>query len=363
MTGSPDKTQKDAHIFRAQADSVALNEERLAGYLGSIGFPLDRSEPIRQFGTGLANINYRLTAGGRRLVLRRPPDGDLPPGAHDMAREHRILSRLWRALPLAPECVHLCEDRSVIGVPFQLIDYRPGLVIKGDDRRPFEGRPDIAAQTGRMLVETLIAIHRVDTTAIGLDTLGKPEGFIARAIKGWRGRADRLELAPATRQLCGEIGDWLAAQTVRPRAPTLLHSDFKLDNLIVEPATLAPVAIVDWDMGTRGDPLFDLATMLSYWVEPGDPRCMADLKQMPTAAPGFPTRNEIVAFYAKATGVDVSDYPVLRVLAMYKLAIVLLQLDALYRRGAAKGADYARLADVAFELLEFTRDVAQARAA
>jgi aminoglycoside phosphotransferase (APT) family kinase protein len=363
MTGASGTEKADAHVFRAQADSVPIDEERLARYLAAAGLPLDRSEPIRQFGTGLANINYRLTAGDRRLVLRRPPDGDLPPGAHDMAREHRILSRLWHALPLAPECVHLCEDRSVIGVPFQLIEYRPGLVIKGDDRRPFEASPDVAARTGRMLVETLIAIHRVDTAAIGLEDLGKPEGFIARAIKGWRGRADRLDVAPTVRQLTGEIGDWLASQSVRPRTPTLLHSDFKLDNLIVEPGTLAPVAIVDWDMGTRGDPLFDLATMLSYWVEPGDPRCMFDLKQMPTAALGFPTRSEVVELYAKAMGVDVSDYPVLRVLAMYKLAVVLLQLDALYRRGAAKGADYAHLAGVAYELLEFTREVARGRKA
>jgi aminoglycoside phosphotransferase (APT) family kinase protein len=149
---------------------------------------------------------------------------------------------------------------------------------------------------------------------------------------------------------------------VRTRAPTLLHSDFKLDNLIVHPETLAPVAIVDWDMGTRGDPLFDLATLLSYWAEPGDPACMHDMKQLPTAAPGFPARNEVVAAYARATGADVSDYPVLRVLAMFKLAVVLLQLDALWRRGAAKGADYASLSRIAGELLAFAWDVARGRA-
>jgi aminoglycoside phosphotransferase (APT) family kinase protein len=362
MTGAP-KGGMDAHIFRAAADSVALDIERLAGYLRLVGLPLDSTEPIRQFGTGLANINYRLTAGGRRLVLRRPPDGDLPPGAHDMAREYRILSRLWRALPLAPECVHLCEDRSVIGVPFQLIDYRPGLVIKGDDRSRFEGHPEVAANVGRMLVDMLAAIHRVDTAAIGLDDLGKPDGFIARAIKGWSGRADRLDLAPNVRRMTTEVSEWIGRQTVRQRAPTLLHSDFKLDNVIVDPGTLAPVAIVDWDMGTRGDPLFDLATMLSYWVEPGDPRCMHDMKQMPTAAPGFQSRHEVVALYAKVTGADVSDFPALRVLAMFKLAVVLLQLDALYRRGAAKGTDYAHLAGVAAGLLEFTLDVAHGRAA
>jgi aminoglycoside phosphotransferase (APT) family kinase protein len=352
----------DAHVFRAAADSAPLDRARLAAYLESVRLPLDPDEPIRQFGTGLANINYRLTAGGRRLVLRRPPGGELPPGAHDMAREHRILSRLWRVHPLAPESLHLCEDKSVIGVPFQLIDYRPGLVIKGDDQSRFAGRPDVARATSVMLIETLVSVHRVDCAAIGLDTLGKPEGFIARAIKGWVGRGARLDVAPTTARLLSEIGGWLERQPVQTRAPVLLHSDFKLDNMIVHPETLAPVAIVDWDMGTRGDPLFDLATLLSYWTEPGDPPCMHALRQMPTAAPGFASRQEIVAAYAGAMDVDVSDWPVLRVLAMLKLAVVLLQLFALYQRGAAKGSDYAGLDQVATELLAYATDVAHARA-
>ena len=353
---------RDAHVFRAVAETSAIDAARLGAYLQHIGMALDTTEPIRQFGTGLANINYRLTAGGRRLVLRRPPDGDLPPGAHDMAREHGILSRLWQALPLAPESVHLCQDKTVIGVPFQLIDYRPGLVIKGDDTSQFAGKPEIAARTGRMLVETLVAIHKVDVASVGLQDLGKPEGFVARGIKGWRGRAERLAPPGETGQLCREIGAWLAVQPVRERPAVLLHSDFKLDNLIVDPDTLAPRAIVDWDMGTRGDPLFDLATMLSYWVEPGDPDVMHDLKQMPTAAPGFQTRTEIVADYARLTSTDVSDFQVFRVLAMYKLAVVLLQLHALWQRGAAKGDDYARLDRIALGLLQLTHDVAQGRA-
>ncbi len=351
----------DAHVFKAAADSAPIDRAQLAAYLARVGLPLDANQPIEQFGTGMANINYRLTAGGQRLVLRRPPGGELPPGAHDMAREHRILARLWQALPLAPRSLHLCEDRAVIGVPFQLIAYRPGLVIKGDDRRHFAGRPDVARRTGEMLVATLVAVHRVDATAVGLADLGKPEGFVARAIKGWQGRAERLELAPQVRTLAAKIAAWLGRQSVRQRPATLLHSDFKLDNLIVNPQTLDPVAIVDWDMGTRGDPLFDLATMLSYWAEVGDPACMADMKQLPTAAPGFQTRNEIVAAYARLTGADVSDYPVFRVLAMFKLAVVLLQLHALWVRGAAKGDDYAGMARIATELLEFARDVTQGK--
>ena len=348
----------DAHVFRAAAETLPIDRGRLAAYLASVGLPLDAQAPIRQFGTGMANINYRLVAGGRSMVLRRPPDGDLPPGAHDMAREHRILSRLWQAFPLAPRSFHLCADRTVLGVPFQLIDYRAGLVVKGDDQSRFAGRPDIAAATGRMLVDTLVALHRVDAAAVGLADLGRPEGFVARAVAGWRGRAERLELAPNTRRLAGEIAAWLGGQSTRAREPVLLHSDFKLDNMILDPATLAPVAVVDWDMGTRGDPLFDLATLLSYWTEAGDPPVMHALRQLPTAAPGFLSRGEVVAAYARATGTDVSDFPVLRVLALFKLAVVLLQLHALWARGAARGDDYAALDGVARDLLLLARDAA-----
>ncbi len=352
---------RDAHVFRDAGEATPLDIATLSAYLAGIGLPLDPVMQPRQFGTGLANINYRLRAGDRDLVLRRPPGGNLPPGAHDMAREHRILSRLWQALPLAPRSLHLCEDRVVIGVPFQLIEYRPGLVIKGDDRSRFEDRPDLARRMGQMLVETLVAIHGVDTSAIGLDGLGKPEGFVARGAQGWLGRAERLEIATVT-ALAREIGDWIVRQPLKDRRPILLHSDFKLDNLIVDPDTLAPVAIVDWDMGTRGDPLFDLATLLSYWVEPGDIAALHAIKQMPSAAPGFPTRAEVVAEYAKLTGTDVSDYPVLRVLCLMKLAVVLLQLHALWKRGAAKGHDYADLDRHGTDLLVLASDVAMGRA-
>jgi aminoglycoside phosphotransferase (APT) family kinase protein len=353
----------DAHEFRDAASTTPIDRARLAAHLAGVGLPLDAATPIRQFASGFANINYLLRAGGRPLVLRRPPSGELPPGAHDMAREHRILSRLWKALPLAPESVHLCEDRAVIGVPFQLIEYRPGVVLKGSDTAPFAGRPEVAARVGAMLVETLGAVHAVEPAAVGLETLGKPAGFVARQIEGWIGRARRIgEQQPTVNALADEIGRWLAAARLGERPATLLHSDFKLDNLILDPATLAPRAIVDWDMGTRGDPLFDLATMTSYWTEPGDPACMHRMEQMPTAMAGFPTRAEVVAAYGRATGRDVSDWPAMRVLAQFKLAVVFLQLEALNRRGENRNPRFAHLDGLGEELLLFTRDVATGRA-
>ncbi len=351
--------ETDAHQFKSENETHPIDAEKLADYLTTVGLHLNREIPIQQFATGLANINYRLAVDARLMVLRRPPPGDLPPGAHDMTREHRVLSRLHEVHPLAPQSLHLCQDTTILGVPFQIIEYRPGTVIKGDDSTLLQDHPDRCQRLGEMLVETLTSVHQVDVAKIGLQDFGKPDGFIARGIKGWRTRAERLKPAASTLSLAVELGDWLANQTINDRAPTLLHSDMKLDNLILDSTTLEPTAIVDWDMSTRGDPLFDLATMLSYWTEADDPECMHRLAQMPTKLPGFPSRSDVFEMYATNTGIDVSDFNVFRVLAMYKLAVVFLQLFALYGPGAKADPRYADFDRLGEELFLFARDVAR----
>lgn len=347
----------DAHVFRSARDTHRIDAIRLGDYLATVGMTLDMSQEIQQFATGLANINYRLRVDDRDVVLRRPPDGDLPPGAHDMKREHRVLAKLSKVFPPAPDSMHLCEDVSVIGVPFQIMEYRPGRVIKGDDRSFIGGDAKRAARTGEMLVNAMTALHDIDAARADLADFGRPEGFVARAVKGWRARAERLEPQGDMLRLTQEIGVWLGAQTTQTRTPTLLHCDLKLDNCILDPDTLELRAIVDWDMGTRGDPLFDLATMTSYWTEADDPQCMHQMAQMPTAAPGFQSRNEIVALYADATGRDVSDFHVFRVLCMFKLATVFHQLFATYGRGPDAREAYLGFDQLAHDMYAFTHAV------
>ncbi len=368
MTADPKSTGADptapanTALPGGEPAHAADDFDRLAAYLHGLGLPLDPTRPPHRFPAGLANINILIHAGGRPLVLRRPPPGDLPPGAHDMAREHRVLSRLGKAFPLAPTSLHLCADTTILGVPFQLIEYRPGIVIKGDDTSRLHGHPGRCAALGETMVATLAALHAVDPGAVGLDSLGKPDGFAARQVAGWRDRGQRIvEGEDAT--AIGSIAGWLEARPPAPRAPRLLHGDFKLDNMILDAATLTPTAVVDWDMATRGDPLFDLATLLSYWTEPRDPPVMHRMAQMPTAAPGFPTRAEVAARYARLTGLDLDDLPFFRVLAMLKLAVVFFQLNLLYRKGQTADPRYAAFDMLARDLLAFTNDIAAGRAA
>ena len=312
------------------------------------------SEPPTRFSSGLANRNYLIHLASGPAVLRRPPPGPLPPGAHDMAREHRILSVLPDALPAAPRSLHLCEDKAVMGVPFQILEYREGRVIRAT-------LPEDLAMGGPTLSETMLttlaSIHAVDTTALGLDTLGRPEGYLSRQLNGWRRRGAAATEDAATLEHLEDLSTWLEANAVHDGPPTLLHGDFKLDNLIVDPATLQPTAIVDWDQGTRGDPLFDLATLLSYWTEPTDPPEMHALQQMPTATPGFLTREQAATRYAILTGRDLSNFRFHRVLALLKLSVIFLQLGALSRTGATTDPRYAAFENVGAGVLRFAQTV------
>lgn len=346
-----------APVFAPPETTVSLDRGRLAAYLAGQGLHYDPDEPLRQFAGGLANRNYLVTIDGGPAVLRRPPDGALPPGAHDMRRENHILARLSKALPFVPNGLHYCADREVIGAPFQLIEYRSGLVVRGDDMSALADRPEAASRLSAVMIETLSELHEVDPEAVGLGDLGKPAGFLDRAVAGWakRGLA-ATEGTPGARRV-EEVARRLARCRFGERAPVLLNCDFKLDNMILDPATLAPNAVVDWDMGTRGDPLFDLATTLSYWAEPGDPDCMLRLGQMPTTKPGFWTRREAAERYAALTGRATDDLPALLVLTRLKLAIIFLQLHKQWVGGAVTDPRYEGFGRLGADLLDHAADL------
>jgi aminoglycoside phosphotransferase (APT) family kinase protein len=221
--------------------------------------------------------------------------------------------------------------------------------------------PGIGQKLGAMLVDVLVGIHAIDLDGAGLGGFGKPEGFLARATAGWR---QRLMIASddAPPKAALAVANWLEANRVPDRPPTLIHNDFKLDNVLLDPTTLEPVGVIDWDQGTRADPLFDLATLLSYWAEPGDPPAMLNLEQMPTAGHGFPRRREVLAAYARQSGRDVSNILFHRVLAMLKLGVIFQQIYARYRRGESTDERYARFGPIVDGLFEFAHEIARQRA-
>lgn len=346
--------------FRPPETTIAQDWAALSRHLAAHGLSFDPQPPPRQFAGGFGNLNYLLTVDGASWVLRRPPLGPIPPGANDMAREYRVLSALAGAFPLAPRALHFSSDPAVIGAPFILLEYRPGLIIR--EHLPAGVDAHAAGpKLSHMLVEVLARLHAIDPAAVGLGDFGKPDGFLARAVDGWAKRAAIAGDGEAPKAARAVI-DWLRAAPVPKGDVTLLHNDFKLDNVILDPASLAPLAVVDWDMGSRGDPLFDLTTMLSYWTEASDPPCMHEVRQMPSAEPGFMTRHELIETYARLSGRDVSQIRFHRILTMFKTSIVYLQLGAQWRRGATNDPRFERFTQLGLDLMDFTNEIVARRA-
>ena len=295
---------------------------------------------VRQFPSGASNLTYLVRIGDWEGVLRRPPLGPVPPKAHDMGRESNVLLKLHEAYPLAPRPYFLCEDESVMGAPFYLMERREGIVV--DDSFPdgIEPTEELCRGLSRTVADTLVELHAVDWREAGLGELGRPEGFLERQVKGWIGRYDKAktdeipEVEPLT--------NWLVRDVPESPPATIIHNDYKLNNLVLNPSDLTEVrAVLDWEMATIGDPLFDLAVSLSYWVEAGDSQELKEVLPTVTDAPGFMTRKEFVDYYAEKSGRDLSEMPWYVVFGYFKLAAILQQIYARWHNGQTKDDRFA----------------------
>ncbi len=336
----------------------------LQRYLGSLGHEFNAEPVPRQFVGGFGNLNFLIRMDGESCVLRRPPHGPLPPGANDMVREFKVTSRLWRKFPLAPRGILLCEDSAVLGAPFLIMQYRPGAIIQ------MEVPEFLHSKTWRlseMVVEVLVEFQSVDPSSVELENLGRPEGFLERAVRGWVKRfhvaAEDVYRDRASPASASEIIRWLERQPVPSAGHTLLHNDFKLNNIVLDREDLTrPIALLDWDMCTLGDPLFDFATLLSYWVEPTDPPALNKVGQMPTStSPGWMSREDVADCYAKISGRDLSDIHYYRVLTAFKHCIIFMQIYARFCRGTTTDPRIAELGPALDSLFEFTHDIVKKR--
>jgi aminoglycoside phosphotransferase (APT) family kinase protein len=295
---------------------------------------------IRQFPAGASNLTYFIRLGDWEGVLRRPPHGPLPPRAHDVLREARLLARIQPVFPLAPCPYVLCDDPTILGVPFYVMERKRGLVLDAAFPTGTVIDEPLRSRLSRTAVETLAAIHRIDWRGAGLEEFGHPEGFLDRQVRGWidryaRARTDDVPAAD-------NLSRWLADHIPPSPPPTLIHYDFKLNNLMVaeeEPAR--PVGVLDWEMAAIGDPLLDLAVFLSYWVQPDDPEEMRTLLPTITTQPGFLGRSALMQLYAAHTGADLSSMHFYLTFARFKLAGIVQQIYARWKRGQTKDERFA----------------------
>ena len=330
-----------------------LDWERLEAYLRrELGLSTDSSMEVEQFPGGHSNLTYGIRFGEKELVLRRPPFGPVPARAHDMARECRLLEAVHPHFPLAPKPVLLCEDTSVIGSVFYLMERRRGIIIRNEEPAGIDQAT--RARISNSVIETLADLHAIDVVANGLETLGKPAGFVARQIKGWSERWDGAKTSEVPEM--DALARWLEARVpADPPRPALVHGDYKLDNVMLAENLDRVVAVLDWEMCALGDPLIDVGIMLCYWVHVAaakDPSISSV-----TTRPGWAERDEILDWYAARSGTSLDGIALYEVFAVFKLAVVIQQIYARYVRGqtddprfGGMGAHVAMLARIATAL-------------
>jgi aminoglycoside phosphotransferase (APT) family kinase protein len=298
---------------------------------------------VRRVGLGQSNLTYLVEVGGQRLVLRRPPPGPLPPSAHDVLREHRVIAGLHGGAVPVPRPVLACADAGVLGAPFYLMEAVDGDAIRFD--LPPAYTPASCRAVGERCVDALAALHGVDPAGTGLHELGRPSGYLARQLRRWRGQ---LELARErdTADL-DAVAEWLEAHLPPDDGPArIVHGDYKLDNLLFSPDGAARLrAVVDWELATLGDPLADLGWLLAFWREAGEPAPILKILPRVTEAPGFPSRAELAARYAAHTDRALPALGFYVTLARWKLAVIVEGHWARHVRGAAGAFDFAYLAE------------------
>jgi aminoglycoside phosphotransferase (APT) family kinase protein len=307
---------------------------------------------LQQFPSGHSNLTYSVTLGHREMVLRRPPFGTKVKSAHDMSREFRVLSKLHHAYPLAPAVLLHCDDERIIGAPFYLMERLRGIILRRDPPSSFPFTPVIARQLSEVFVDNLARLHALDYTAIGLADIGKPEGYLRRQVSGWIERYagskthDFPEVEP--------ISTWMREHMppVDAEAATLIHNDYKHDNIVLLPEKHTEIiGVLDWEMSTIGDPLTDLGTALAYWIDPNDPEELQQLRWGPTTQEGSLSRAGLVERYAKATGRDVAHMSFYLAFARFKVAVIVQQIYYRYHHGLTRDPRFAQMPAVIKALL------------
>jgi aminoglycoside phosphotransferase (APT) family kinase protein len=334
---------------KATRKGEELDTDKLAAFLGG---PVE----VLQFPGGHSNLTYMVRHGGQELVLRRPPFGSKVKSAHDMGREVAVLSKLAPVFDRAPRVIAYEPTGDVLGAPFYLMERRHGVILRGSLPEELASDHAKCARICELLVDTLVDLHAIDYTAAGLGDFGKPAGYIERQVRGWSERytaSQTDDIAAVT-----ESAAWLAAHMPADGPPSLIHNDYKFDNVILDASFTRVVAVLDWEMTTIGDPLMDLGTSLSYWVQPDDPPLFHQSLFGVTSKPGFWSRHDFAKRYFERSGrsgLRPDDLVFYYSFGLFKTAVVLQQIYYRFAKGLTQDPRFAPFIQVVRALAERAR--------
>lgn len=340
---------------RGIREGEQLDEQVVGDWLRAQVPGLEGGCTIRQFPGGSSNLTYHVIVGGREFVLRRPPFGKIAKSAHDMVREARILTRLKPVFPLVPAVAAVCEDESVMGVNFYVMERIKGIILRRDFPKGMTVTPELARRLSESLLDTLIALHGIDYAAAGLSDLGKPEGYVRRQVEGWSRRYTDAMTPDAPD--CTDIMQWLADNQPGEVRHCIVHNDYRFDNVVLDPENPERIiGVLDWEMSTLGDPLMELGTILCTWVEAGDPPVALMSRQQPTNTPGMMTRAEVMDYYCRKTGLSSDRMDFYRVYGMFRMAGIIQQIYYRYFHGQTKDPRFGPLIYYVKHLMDSCRE-------
>jgi aminoglycoside phosphotransferase (APT) family kinase protein len=297
---------------------------------------------VRQYPSGHSNLTYSVRLGSQEMVLRRPPFGSKVKTAHDMGREFRVLSKLHAHYAPAPHALLFCDDASVLGAPFYLMEPIHGIILRRDVPPGVDFSPELARRVSESFLDNLALLHSLDYNAVGLADLGKPQGYLERQVRGWieRYHGSKTHDIPEVET----ISHWIQKHLPASGAAALIHNDYKYDNVVLNPNDLTKIiGVLDWEMCTIGDPLTDLGSALAYWVDASDPPEILETRWGPTTRPGSLTRAQLLQRYAQKTGRDVSEMAFYLVFARFKIAVIVQQIYYRYHQGLTHDERFATM--------------------
>ena len=322
----------------------------------ALGDPAWQDCTVTLIAGGKSNLTFRVASEAGAVVLRRPPLGHVLPTAHDMVREHTVLSALAGTDVPVPATLHLCTDPEVLGAPFYVMELVDGHVCRDALPAGYADEPAERRSIGAGLVDVLSALHEVDPAAVGLAEFGRPEGYLERQVRRWVKQWDATRIAG--HDGLDALAVDLAARVPRTQRHAVVHGDYRLDNTLLHrdrPGRIA--AVLDWEMSTLGDPLADLGILLGYWSQSDDAGARREAVVVPAATvlPGFPTRLEVAELYAARTGLDLTPLPWYAAFAAFKLAVVCAGIVARVQGGAMVGDGFDGIEERIAPLVEIGR--------
>ena len=326
---------------RAVRDEDALDLPRVDAFLKQHIAGLDGTPTIAQFPGGASNLTYLISYGERELVLRRPPAGAKAKSAHDMLREAQVMAALKPHYPYVPAILATCDDASVIGHDFYVMERLRGSIL----RRELPPELGLDAEGVRQLclgfIDRLVELHRVDASLPELQHIGKGGGYIARQVAGWSDRWQK-SLTEDT-DACADVVAWLAAkQPAHDNASCVIHNDYRFDNMVLDPEhPLDIIGVLDWEMATVGDPLMDLGGSLAYWVQADDDATFQSFRLQPTHVPGMLTRREVIDYYGQRSGLHVDNFDFYEVFGLFRLMVIIQQIYRRFALGQTSNPQFA----------------------